>query len=51
MDDDELSKLAYIVPNLPRYEVDVAKFWPWWDSVTIPIKRIQGDSAGNGKTG
>ena len=51
MVDKDLSKLAYIVPNLPRYEVDVEKFWPWWDSVTIPIKRIQGDSAGNAKTG
>jgi hypothetical protein len=51
MDDIDLSKMAYIVPNLPRYEIDVAKFWPWWDSVTIPIKRIHGDSAGNGKTG
>ena len=51
MTDNDFAKMAYIIPNLPRYEVDVTKFWPWWDSVTIPIKRIQGDSAGNGKTG
>ncbi len=48
---DDLSKLAYFVPKLPRYEVDREKFWAWWDQVTIPIKRIQADSAGNGKTG
>ena len=43
-----LSKIAYFVPNLPRLEVDKEKFWAWWDSVNIPINRIQKDSRGNG---
>ncbi len=46
--DRDLSKLAYFVPNLPRYEVDKERFWAWWDEVTVPIKRIQKDSRGNG---
>jgi hypothetical protein len=44
----DLSDLGYIAPNLPRYTVDSDTFWRWWDSVTIPIKRIQKDSRGNG---
>ena len=45
---EDISKLGYIVPNLPRYEIDSEKFWAWWDEVTVPIKRIQKDSRGNG---
>ena len=44
----DLSKLGYIVPIYPRYEIDKEKFWAWWDSVNIPINRIQKDSRGNG---
>jgi len=45
---DDLSKLGYIVPNLPRFEIDGKKLWAWWDEVNVPIKRIQKDSRGNG---
>lgn len=45
---DDLSKLAYFVPNLPRFEIDSEKIWEWWDRVNVPIKRIQKDSRGNG---
>jgi len=44
----DLSKIAYLVPNLPRMDVDKEKFWQWWDSVNIPINRLQKDSRGNG---
>jgi hypothetical protein len=48
---DDLSELGYFVPNLPRIEVDKEKVWAWWDTVTMPIKRIQADSRGNNKSG
>lgn len=44
----DLSNVAYFVPDIPRLEVDKEKFWAWWDSVNIPINRIQKDSRGNG---
>lgn len=47
-DIDDLSKLSYFVPNLPRLEVNKEKFWTWWDSMNVPINRIQKDSRGNG---
>lgn len=43
----DLSKVAYIVPNLPKFEVDRDKLWAWWDSVNVPIKRIREDSRGH----
>jgi len=43
----ELSNIAYIVPNIPRFEINREQFWDWWNVVTIPIKRIQKDSRGN----
>jgi hypothetical protein len=44
----DLSRVAYLVPDLPRYEIsDRSKFWEWWDSVTIPINRIAVDSRGS----
>ena len=49
MEISDLSRLAYFVPNIPRYEIpDRDAFWAWWDSVTVPIKRIRMDSRGNG---
>lgn len=47
----DLSKVAYFVPNIPRIEVDKEKFWAWWDSVNIPINRIQKDSRSRGDGG
>lgn len=44
----DLSKVAYVIPNLPRLEVDKEKFLTWWDTVNVPINRIQKDSRGNG---
>lgn len=44
----DLSTIAYLVPNLPRFEIDPDQLWAWWDQVTIPIKRLQKDSRGNG---
>jgi len=45
---NNLSTISYFIPNLPRLELDKDKFWAWWDSVNIPINRIQKDSRGNG---
>jgi hypothetical protein len=42
-----MEKIAYLIPNIPRFEVDREKFWIWWNSVNIPIKRIQKDSRGH----
>lgn len=44
----DLSKIIYFVPNIPRFEVDETNFWMWWDTVNIPINRLQKDSRGNG---
>jgi hypothetical protein len=45
----DLSKIAYLVPNLPRFDVlDLGAFWQWWDEVNIPIKRTAVDSRGYG---
>jgi hypothetical protein len=45
----DLTKVAYIVPDLPRFEVNRDYLWSWWDSVTIPIVRLQQDSRGHNK--
>jgi hypothetical protein len=45
----DLSTIAYVVPNLPRFEVDRDQLWAWWDSVTIPIIRLREDSRGHSK--
>ena len=45
----DLTKVAYVVPNLPRFEVDRDLLWQWWNSVTIPIIRIREDSRGHSK--
>ena len=45
----DLSKIAYLAPVLPRFEVSNRElFWQWWKEVNIPIKRITSDSRGNG---
>ena len=33
----DLSKIAYIIPNLPRFIIDEDKFWKWWEIESIPI--------------
>jgi hypothetical protein len=43
----DLSKMAYFVPNLPRFEVDREKFFAWWDAANVPIKQLVADSRGN----
>lgn len=43
-----IADVPFIIPDLPRFEVDRAKFWNWWDQVNIPIQRIQADSRGHG---
>lgn len=45
----DLSRIAYLVPNIPRFDLpDRELFWQWWKEVNIPIKRITADSRGNG---
>jgi len=43
----DLSKMAYFVPNLPRFEVDREKFFSWWEDANVPIKQLTADSRGN----
>jgi hypothetical protein len=45
----DLSKVAYIVPNIPRFEINENLLWNWWDNVNVPVERIQVDSRGHGQ--
>jgi hypothetical protein len=43
----DLTSLPFFVPSFPQFKVDEDKFWKWWDTVNIPIGRIQKDSRGH----
>ena len=46
----DLSKIAYVAPKLPRFEVNPDKFWKWWDNCNVPIMRNKPWTTATGHT-